>query len=178
VASTSTAFHRLADSWSEEELMGAISEDLSQRLPYVAYPAEMHAEGTSTLDAVNGSEDEARYYGPETTGQQERDYLDEMELPGFPEQEAERRRAWLSLPREARAAIRRLHTMLGHAPNEVMLHILKGARADPQLSTGVKHFRCDACHETEDAKRAHPVAPPSAYVFNHEVLIDIFEIHE
>ena len=68
--------------------------------------------------------------------------------------------------------------MLGHAPQEVMLHILKGARADPQLTTGVKHFRCDACQETDDAKRAHPVAQPAPYVFNREVLIDVFEIHD
>jgi hypothetical protein len=120
VASTSAAFLRLADTWTDQDLDDAIREDMQHRLPYIAYPAEMHIEGESTLDGINDPEDETRYFGPETDGQQERDYLDELDLRGFPEQEAARRRAWLSIPREARAAIRRLHTMLGRAPQEVM----------------------------------------------------------
>jgi hypothetical protein len=68
VASTSTAFLRLADSWTDQDLDDALREDMHHRLPYIAYPAEMHIEGESTLDGINDPEDETRYFGPETDG--------------------------------------------------------------------------------------------------------------
>ena len=71
--------------------------------------------------------------------------LDSLVFAGLPKDEYERRKAWMSLPRSARAAVRRMHRMLMHKPKSVMLHILKGAGADPQLITAVKHYRCEDC---------------------------------
>jgi len=102
--------------------------------------------------------------------------LDSLVLVGFPEEEYKRRKAWLSLPRTARAAIRRMHRMLSHKPKSVMLHILKGARADPVLIEAVKHFRCPDC--PEEHTRAQPVKAPSLYLFNFEVVVDVLEIKD
>ncbi len=66
--------------------------------------------------------------------------------------------------------------MLGHKPREVILHVLKGARAPQQYIDAAKHFQCSACHEVKDEARTHPVGAPKDYAFNHEVSIDVFEI--
>ena len=50
---------------------------------------------------------------PSEQERREQELLDEMPLPGFPKDEADRRRSWSKIPRVARAAIRRLHVMLG-----------------------------------------------------------------
>ena len=63
--------------------------------------------------------------------------------------------------------------MLSHKPKSVMLHILKGAGADPQLIEAVKHFRCPDC--PEEHTRQQPVKAPSLYLFNYEVVVDVFE---
>ena len=100
--------------------------------------------------------------------------MDSLILVGFPKEEYERRKAWLSLPRSARAAIRRMHRMLSHKPKSVMLHILTGAGADPQMIEAVKHFRCP--DYPEEHLRQQPVKAPSLYLFNYEVIVDVFEI--
>ena len=55
--------------------------------------------------------------------EQEQEMLDSLVLVGFPKDEYQRRKACLSLPRSARAAIRRMHRMLSHNPRSVMLHL-------------------------------------------------------
>lgn len=104
--------------------------------------------------------------------------LEEMPLPGFPKDEAERRRLWAGIPRVARAAIRRLHIMLGHKPKEVLIQILRGSRAPQAYIDAVRYFRCDACAVTARDPKTHPVSAPSPYAFNHELHIDIFTIHD
>ena len=108
--------------------------------------------------------------------EQEQEMLDSLVLVGFPKDEYQRRKAWLSLPRSARAAIRRMHRMLSHKPRSVMLHILKGARADPTLIEAVQHFRCPDC--PEDHARAQPVKAPSLYIFNYEIVVDVLEVKD
>ena len=104
--------------------------------------------------------------------------LEDLPLPGFPQEEAERRKAWSKLPLKARAAIRRLHEMLGHKPTSVVIQILKGARANPEYIRAAKLFRCAGCLETQEALPTHPVAPPRPYMFNHTVVIDVFTLHD
>ena len=104
--------------------------------------------------------------------------LDSLRLDGFPEHEQQRREAWLRLPREARASLRRLHTMIGHKPKAVMVQILRGARADPNLIEGTKFFKCDVCEANANAKRKSAVAAPPLYQFNHEVSVDVFFNHD
>ena len=50
--------------------------------------------------------------------EQESELLDSLQMVGFPKDEEARRQAWMSLPRETRAAIRRLHHISGHKPKQ------------------------------------------------------------
>ncbi len=84
----------------------------------------------------------------------------------------------MELPTRARVAIRRLHVMLGHKPQSVLLNILRGAKASQEYITAAKLYRCDTCLETKEPTRPHPAAPPGEYTFNHEVYVDVFEIHD
>merc|ERR1711978_754592 len=96
--------------------------------------AEIEEQGP--VDAIFEAEDE-RYQDLDLPGidklfelsEEQQAQLDELPLTGFPTDEAERRREWLKLPRKARAAIRQLHKVLGHKPRNVVLQILKGAKA-------------------------------------------------
>ena len=147
-----------------------------------AFPAEMQAEEIEeeenadgspvSLDGVNDREDaeEFPFGDPSEAAQKEQEMLDEMPLPGFPIDEKERRAKWAQVPRKARAAIRRLHLMLGHRPKEVLVQILKGARAPQQYVDAVRYFRCDACATTAKAPKTHPVSAPSMYAFTHCLL--------
>ena len=42
----------------------------------------------------------------------------------------------------------------------------------------MKLFRCDTCADLEKPLRAGPAAPPGLYLFNHEVILDVFEVHD
>ena len=77
--------------------------------------------------------------------EREQEFLDSLKLVGFPDHEQARRDAWLKVPRPARAAVRRLHVMIGHKPRAVMVQIMRGARASQALIEGVKFFRCEVC---------------------------------
>ena len=104
--------------------------------------------------------------------------LEELPLAGFPTEEAERRREWLKLPREARAAIRQLHKVLGHKPRNVILQILKGAKAPEEYIQAAKLYRCDACVETAPNTQTHKVSAPKPYIFNHEVIMDVLGVKD
>ncbi len=104
-----------------------------------------------TLDTVYDAADEECREGQELDAQLEKEMelLDGLPWPGKPADDAERHKAWMSLPRKARAAVRRLHHMLGHKPREVILHVLTGARAPQEYIDAAKHFQCSACHEVK-----------------------------
>ena len=104
--------------------------------------------------------------------------MEELPLVGFPTEEAERRREWLKLPRKARAAIRQLHKVLGHKPRNVVLQILRGAKAPEEYIQAAKLYRCDTCAELAPATATHKVAPPKPYIFNHELIIDVLEVKD
>ena len=116
---------------------------------------------SGTNDGILGEEDKGKEI-PYTGSEQfydEQAMLDELELHGFPKDEAERRKKWSALPKEVRSAIRRLHHMFGHKPKTVLLQILKGARAPKEYIDAATYFKCDACTETEEPHRRHQVVP-------------------
>ena len=96
----------------------------------------------------------------------------------MPRNEAERRKMWLTFPREARAAIRKLHSQIGHKPLNVLLHILKGAKASPEVIKAAKYYKCDVCTELDTGPRPRPTKAPSRYAFNHELIIDVIDVKD
>ena len=139
---------RHAQSWTEEfceEVICAHLCDLDQVLVRSAFPAEARLEDedgevdneTDTLDAIFGEEDLA-------TGRAQGRLLDEQnnedEEQAVPEAEAleaepmrARRTRWRQLPQAARIAVRRLHTMTGHASPSAMQRLLRTAGGDPAV---------------------------------------------
>ena len=100
--------------------------------------------------------------------------IEEIPLPGMPTSEAERKKKWLQLPQPARVAIRRLHNQYGHKNKEVLIEILKTARAPPEYISAAKVLRCNECERNlKLPKQTNKVSLPPTYKFNHRVGIDI-----
>ena len=53
--------------------------------------------------------------------------LDEVDIPGLPLEESERRRQWRKLPQRVRIGVRRLHHQFGHVPRKVLINLLRAA---------------------------------------------------
>ena len=158
-------------------------EDTKTRLEIdVAFPAEARQDDADILgylDVIRDPRTDSAQAIPDPDQPHvDAELLDDLPLEGFPVEEAERRKAWSRVPRKARIAIRRLHNMIGHKPKDVMLQILKGAKAEPELIAACKDFKCDACAVSHEGDRTHPVAAPPRFEFNHTVIVDVFETHD
>ena len=55
----------------------------------------------------------------------EQTFLDNVDVPGLPQDEAARRAGWRKLPQRVRVAVRRLHRQFGHVRNGVLTQILR-----------------------------------------------------
>ena len=86
---------------------------------------------------------------------------------GVPQFAEDRRRDWLALPSETRASIRHLHTMVGHEPKAVTVHIMQEAAVNPEIVKRVKFLGCDHCHENTSVASVPPVNS-----FNYEIILD------
>ena len=135
-------------------ILVGIVQELRDRIAVRAYPAEMSREAAEEQGSLDALDDDAPMApghvggdAPRSSGharpldtpeaetpaigsvlssaaEREQELLDSLRLVGFPDHEQARRDAWLKLPRSTRAAIRRLHVMIGHNPHAVMLQIL------------------------------------------------------
>ena len=81
--------------------------------------------------------------------------LDEVDIPGLPLEESERRRQWRKLPQRVRIGVRRLHHQFGHVPR---LH------------------RCQTCEDTSQKQPTRKTQLPWDCRFNHTLTIDLFEV--
>ena len=131
-------------------IMNGLLAELQVRMTETAFPAELGIERNAEvgpIDAPDG-DPEVPEQIPNTAGDETREVHDqtveERVRMQSTSKETERHRIWLEFPREVRAAIRRLHTMVGHKPYEVMVHILRGASASPELVKAAKNS--DAKH--------------------------------
>ena len=140
--------------------------------------APMSSGHTGGID--DGDEPEGQTVGSKLSkaAEREMELLDSLKLVGFPNSEQARREAWMKLPREARASIRRLHISIGHKPRAVMTQIMRGAKADRGLIDAVKWFRCETCDANADSPHRSKVAAPPPYAFNYEVQVDVFFVHD
>ena len=59
-----------------------------------------------------------------------------------------------------------------------MIAILRGAEADPELIAACENFRCEDCASIEDPRGAGKAKAPSPYIFNHDLILDLFDIHD
>ena len=165
-----------------DALLPVFVEVMTDRVACVAFPAEAAAEmrdERATLDdpgndamQVPLDEDLSKAID------REKDLLDAMPLPGSPVDEAERRRAWITLPLRVRTAIRRMHRQFGHTSSTVLVQILRAARAPPEYIQACRHFRCDACEDNKPKHQSTKVALPKHYVFGRNLGIDVLEVKD
>ena len=148
-------------------------------LAATAFPAEaieeLNPDQDQPFDSVENEDDIARVEPGEESIQQDTE-LDEIDVPGLPVLEAERRQGWKKLPQRVRIAVRRLHRQFGHIPPKVLANLLRAARVDPEYIKGVKLLRCNECEESAPRRAAHKVSLPEKFVFNHSIGIDVFEL--
>ena len=105
--------------------------------------------------------------------------LEQIPVPGVPNDERERRKAWLNLPKKARVAIRRMHEEWGHMPVQVMIQILKLAKSPKEYIDAAMKLKCKACDMTKpNPIRSKASAPHLNYAFNHTLGIDVFDLHD
>ena len=166
--------HDVFDNEFANWLIEYVTDQTAIALVSTSYPAWEDAE-MEPLDSVEDVEDRAQMDPGEEAIQEDLE-LDEAEIPNLPIQEAERRAGWKKLPQRIRVAIRRLHRQFGHAPRKVLMNLLRAAKVDPQYLEGLRYHRCIECEETKPRRNAHTTSLPGAYVFNHTLGVDIFEI--
>ena len=148
-----------------------------------AFVTEMNTEErgereSQTLDAPDDDDGTPIPHEIEEALIREEEMLEELPLPGQPRDEVERKRKWLKLPRRARAAIRKMHREWGHASKSVLKNILKIAKAPKEYIDAADHLRCEQCELTKRNPQTAKSAPPKPYVFNHEVGIDVLDLHD
>ena len=138
------------------------------------------AGSNAPLDAQDDEANDAKAVGPSQDAQaeEESEFLDSLQMVGFPKDEQARRKAWMELPHDTRAAIRRLYHISGHKPVSVMLHLLRGARASPELIKALKNFRCDVCTELQKGANVVKFKMPSTCAFNDCVGLDVFYLKD
>ena len=166
--------HDVFDNEFANWLIEYVTDQTAIALVSTSYPAWEDAE-MEPLDSVEDVEDRAQMDPGEEAIQEDLE-LGEAEVPNLPIQEAERRAGWKKLPQRIRVAIRRLHRQFGHAPRKVLMNLLRAAKVDPQYLEGLRYHRCIECEETKPRRNAHTTSLPGAYVFNHTLGVDIFEI--
>ena len=168
------------DHVQEGELIDFVQHHLKEHIQQFnqalnAFPAELDQEGRLQAEGLE-TLDEPDDVSAKRQADEEDEMIEQLPLPGNPKEERERREAWLGIPQAARAAIRRMHRMFGHCTTGTLAQILRQAKAEPEYIKAAQHFRCETCDSVKSQTRAHPVAPPSMYTFNHNLSIDVFEI--
>ena len=176
-----------AQAWTHEfctQVVESHLHDLDQHLTRAAFPAEAMAEDehstdnpllAAAFDKIHGEEDYALPGVGEPASPEEL----ERTVPSLEELEnsqlAQFRAEWRKLPMASRVAVRRLHSMTGHASVSSMQRLLRTAGGDPKVIHALKYFRCPACEERKEPAPRPKTRPPSEYRFNVEVALDCFE---
>ena len=68
--------------------------------------------------------------------------------------------------------------MLLHKPAPFVIQITKGSGVALGVIQGAKFFECSDCLEVSSPVKTAAAKPPSLFAFNHDVIIDVFYIHD
>ena len=163
-------FVRWLEEWSTDK---ALDDQMSVAFPAAVQEELMEDENTfdSTLEAQDLAEE-----NPVEDLIAEDTMLDNVHIPGLPEDEQDRRTKWRALPQRVRIAVRRLHRAFGHVPKNVMINLLRAAKVKKEFIEATRLHRCTTCEQVSQKKPTHKVAMPHDYVFNHTVGIDLLEL--
>ena len=85
----------------------------------------------------------------------------------------------ISVPRAARAEIRRMHMQFGHVKKAPFMEILKAAKCPPEYLEAAQHFRCKGCEYASKLPfQTNKVSMPRPYEFNHTIGMDVYYCHD
>ena len=144
----------------------------------VAFPTkiiEKAQEYGGNWDAIDDPED-VTLQDPVEDLTHEETLLDDVDIPGLPEDETERHRSWRKFPQRVRIAVRRLHRAFGHVPKSVMVNLVRTAKVSKEFVDAIKLYRWETCEKISAKKPIHKVTLPNDYTFNHTLGIDILEL--
>ena len=161
-------------SWLKDLLHDLTVTDLLS----TAFPAFVHEERVEhlpTMDVVEREQDVGTI-NPVPELIEEETLLDEVDIPGLPLEESERRRQWRKLPQRVRIGVRRLHHQFGHVPRKVLINLLRAAKVHEDFVKAVRLHRCQTCEDTSQKQPTHKTQLPGDYRFNHTLGIDLFEV--
>eukprot|EP00959_Pyramimonas_sp_CCMP1952_P307954 6445349-Pyramimonas_sp.AAC.1 len=129
------------------------------RLPLAAFPAEAAEERVrDDVDAIVGDDDVAAV-SMESMGDEGQYILEQINLPGEPKHEEQRRNAWLQIPLDTMIAIRRLQDSL----------LLRISRVSSDYIDAAENYRCESCEHHNALAQTHKVALHRKFCFNHEI---------
>ena len=160
--------------WLKDFLRDLTVTDL---LP-TAFPAfvqEERVERLPAMDVVEGEQDVGTI-NPVPELIEEETLLDEVDMPGLPLEESERRRQGRKLPQRARIGVRRLRHQFGHVPRKVLINLLRAAKVHEDFVKAVRLHRCQACEDTSQKQPTQKTQLPWDYRFNHTLGIDLFQV--
>ena len=184
-----------AEQWPESLcfsiIMGAVEEMKSQvvQLAFATEAAQEEQEEMGPLDGIHGPDD-----AEEMPAKRRRINLEELDREEDYEEkyvdnteeivaykEKVRRDNWLKISKDQRVALRRLHAMMGHCSTEALIRMLRASGCDRRVIQAARYFRCPSCDEIKNQDRPRVVKPmkePHQMLFNKEVSIDVFELHD
>ena len=175
-----------------EAIIDGLTESLDATYTRVAFPAEAELEDNpdyNILETIDGIYTDADLTPTDNTNLEARRRDEEREIqreegPPPPHEALEsrelraRRQQWRTLPYNQRVALRRLHSMTGHAAPSAMKRLLRTAGADPKAIAALDHFRCPVCENTRMPSPTPATKLPSEYAFNEEISIDTFIVKD
>eukprot|EP00439_Symbiodinium_sp_Y106_P072081 s1917_g13.t1 len=138
-----------------------------------AFPSTEGGDG-GTFDQIESPQDFA-LMDPSEEAITEETQLDELDIPGLPVEESERRAKWRAVPQRIRVAIRRLHRQFGHCPKKVLVNLLRTAKVDKSYIDAANFHRCNQCEDAQPRRNAHTVSLQERYSFSHALGVDVFE---
>ena len=102
------------------------------------------------------------------------DGVDDEYLEGFPPKGvAKHGPAFLSLSKEEREWVKRVHHRMGHPDPKKFAVFLKDTHADPKIIAGALEYQCDACGESQTGySLARPAAIHAHLTFNEVIGMD------
>ena len=186
---------RKAQDWPRElcvSIVEGFMESMDHSYTKAAFPAEAEMEqdmdynNLGSIDGIYDDNDLAIIDNSnlEANRLDEQREIEREEGPPPPHEALEsealqqRRQRWRQLPYTQRVALRRLHTMTGHASASAMKRLLRTAGADPKAIAALDHFRCPVCENTKTPAPTPATKMPSEYKFNEEIAIDTFIVKD
>ena len=161
----------LFESWFRGQTMNDVLswQFVEMSVAFVGELQEEAMDDEQQFDAIWDDEDRAQVNPVEDLISEET-LVDEVDIPGLPADEVERRRMWRKLPARVRIGVRRLHRQFGHVPKQTMIHLLRAAKVRKEFIDAVRIHRCETCEATSQKKATHKTALPNNYSFNHTVV--------